>query len=183
METAVSPGFKTRDITYIAICAALLAVCSWISIPTVIPFTLQTMGVFLTMGLLGGKRGTAAILVYILLAAVGAPVLAGFTGGLGIVLGSTGGYILGFLLTGLVVWAAERFFGSSLPVLALALVVGMAFCYAFGTAWYMVVYARTDGPISLATALGWCVVPFLIPDSVKLALALVLTQRLRRHVK
>ena len=183
MEATAISRLTTRDLTYIAACTALLAVCSWISIPTAVPFTLQTMGIFLTMGLLGGRRGTLAILTFILLAAVGAPVLAGFTGGLGVVLGSTGGYILGFLLTGLVVWGAERLLGSSLPVLAAALVAGMALCYAFGTAWFMAFYARTEGPIGLTTAFGWCVTPFLVPDSVKLGLSLVLIPRLRRHVR
>lgn len=183
MEAAAASRLRTRDLTYIAACAALLAVCSWISIPTAIPFTLQTMGVFLTLGLLGGRRGTLAILAFLLMAAAGLPVLSGFTGGLGIMLGSTGGYILGFLLTGLVVWCAERFLGDSLPVLAVSLVVGLALCYAFGTVWYMAVYARTEGPIGLATAFGWCVAPFLVPDLAKLALALVLIPRLRRHVR
>ena len=76
--------------------AALMAVCSWISIPTAIPFTLQTMAVFLAVGLLGGKRGTLAVTAYVLLGAVGAPVFANFSGGIGILLGQTGGYILGF---------------------------------------------------------------------------------------
>ena len=183
MEAAAASRLNTRDLTYIAACAALLAVCSWISIPTVVPFTLQTLGVFLTLSLLGGKRGTLAILAFILMAAIGLPVLSGFSGGLGIVLGSTGGYLLGFLLTGLVVWCAERFWGNRLPVLAVSLVVGLALCYAFGTAWFMVVYARTEGPIGLAAAYGWCVAPFLIPDAVKLVLALTLIPRLRRHVK
>lgn len=58
----------------------------------------------------------------------------------------------------------------------------MLVCYAFGTAWYLVVYARTKGAISLATALGWCVVPFLIPDAVKIALAVLLRGRLKRHI-
>ena len=74
--------WSTRDMAYIAVFVAVMAVCSWISIPTAIPFTLQTMGVFLAVGLLGGKRGTIAVLAFILLAAVGAPVLSGFHGGL-----------------------------------------------------------------------------------------------------
>ena len=108
-ETAVAKkGLTTREITYIAICAVLLAACSWISIPTVVPFTLQTFGVFLVLLLLGGRRGFLAILTFILLGAVGAPVFANFTGGVGILFGSTGGYIIGFLFTALIYWALER---------------------------------------------------------------------------
>ena len=99
---------SVRDMAYIAMFAVIMAVCSWISVPYVAPFTLQTFGVFLAVGVLGGKRGTLAVLVYILLGCVGLPVFAGFTGGIGILLGSTGGYIVGFVFLALVMWAMER---------------------------------------------------------------------------
>ena len=88
----------TRDMALVALMTALMAICSWISIPTTVPFTLQTLGVFLACALLGGKRGSLAVFVYLLLGALGLPVFAGFSGGAGALLGSTGGYILGFLL-------------------------------------------------------------------------------------
>ena len=91
---------KVLDLVYISIGAALIAICSWISIPTAVPFTLQTFAVFFVLLSLGGERGTLATLVYVLLGAVGVPVFAGFSGGIGILLGSTGGYIIGFLFTG-----------------------------------------------------------------------------------
>ena len=60
---------SVRDMALVAMMTALMAVCSWISIPTTVPFTLQTLGVFLACALLGGKRGSLAVLVYILLGA------------------------------------------------------------------------------------------------------------------
>ena len=175
--------FTTRDLVYIALSAALLAICSWISINTVVPFTLQTFGVFFICGLLGGRRGTFAILLYLLMAAVGVPVLAGFSGGLGILLGSTGGYVIGFVLAGLLLWGIEHFFGGRLWLLGVGMVFGMLLCYFFGTVWFMVVYTRANGPLGVLTALGWCVFPFILPDAVKIALTLALTARLRRYVK
>ena len=172
---------KTKDLALCALFAALIAVCAWISIPATVPFTLQTFAIFAALGLLGGKRGTVAVAVYLLLGAIGVPVFAGFQGGIGALLGTTGGYLLGFLLTALIVWGMEARFGSKTGVFLLSAVLGMLVCYAFGTAWYLVVYARTKGAISLATALGWCVVPFLIPDAVKIALAVLLRGRLKRH--
>ena len=166
---------KTKDLALCALFAALIAVCAWISIPATVPFTLQTFAIFAALGLLGGKRGTVAVAVYLLLGAIGVPVFAGFQGG-------TGGYLLGFLLTALIEWGMEARFGSKTGVFLLSAVLGMLVCYAFGTAWYLVVYARTKGAISLATALGWCVVPFLIPDAVKIALAVLLRGRLKRHI-
>lgn len=178
----VKKHMSTRDLVYVAVFTALMAICAWISIPTTVPFTLQTMGVFLAVGLLGGRRGSLAVLVYLLLGAVGAPVYAGFAGGLGPLVGSTGGYILGFLLCALTMWAVEVALGKSLWALGLGMVLGLIVCYGFGTAWYIVLYTQANGPVGLWTVLGWCVFPFLIPDALKMALALAITARLRRHI-
>ena len=72
--TETAKRFDTRDITYIALGAVLIAVCSWIGIPTTVPFTMQTFAVFCVLSLLGGRRGTLAIVVYLLLGAAGMPV-------------------------------------------------------------------------------------------------------------
>ena len=173
----------TKELDFTALMAVIIAVCSWISIPTTVPFTLQTFGVFMAVGLLGGKKGTISVLVYILLGAVGVPVFAGFSGGIGVLFGTTGGYIVGFLLSGLVYWAMTAAFGEKLPIMIIAMVLGLIVCYAFGTAWFMIVYAKNTAPIGLMTALGWCVFPFIIPDCIKIALAIVLTKQLKKYVK
>ena len=174
---------KTRDMALCALFAALLAVCAWLVIPAGdVPFTLQTFGVFAALGLLGGKRGTIAIAVYLLLGAVGAPVFAGFKGGIGALLGVTGGYLVSYLFMGLVVILAEKWFGRSNLVFLIAGVIALAVCYAFGTAWFVVAYARTAGPISWAAALGKCVIPFVLPDLAKLALAALLRARVAKYL-
>lgn len=174
---------KTRDLALVALMTALMAICAWISIPTTVPFTLQTLGVFLACALLGGKRGSLAVLVYILLGAVGLPVFAGFVGGAGALLGSTGGYILGFLLQALVMWGMEIVWGRDRWwKLGISMLLGLVACYAAGTLWFMVVYARTTGPVGVVTVLGWCVIPFVVPDLIKLALALLLQRRIGRYV-
>ena len=158
--------------TLCAFFAALTAVCAWIGIPlgdTV--FTLQTFAVCLTLGLLGGKWGTMSILCYLLLGAVGAPVFSGFRGGFGAILGPTGGYLWGFFFTGLCYWAVEKI--GRLP----AMIIGLLSCYVCGTVWYMV---YTSG--GLEFVLLQTVVPYLIPDACKIALALHLTRRLKRHL-
>lgn len=174
---------KTRDMALCALFAALLAICAWLVIPIGdVPFTLQTFGVFAALGLLGGKRGTIAIAVYLLLGAVGAPVFAGFKGGIGALLGVTGGYLVSYLFMGLIVIAAEKLFGDRTIVFLIAGVIALIVCYAFGTAWFVVAYARTAGPISWAAALGKCVLPFVLPDLAKLALAVLLRDRVKRYV-
>ncbi len=182
--------FKTTDLVYIAICAVMLAVCSWISIPTAVPFTMQTFGVFCVLLLLGGKRGMLAIVVFLLLGAIGLPVFAGFSGGMGAILGSTGGYLLGFIFIGIIYWITEALISktqgspaSRTAAKIIALVVGLAVCYAFGTAWFMAVYAKQTGPIGLGTALGWCVLPFIIPDLMKLAIAVPVSARLAKAIR
>lgn len=175
--------FKTLDMIYIAVFAVLIAICSWISIPTTVPFTLQTFAVFLAVGVLGGKRGSLSVLIYILLGAVGIPVFAGFSGGFGVLLGQTGGYIVGFLFSALLMWLMEAFLGKKTWVLGLSMVLGLIVCYAIGTVWFMVVYARNSGAVGLATVLGWCVIPFIIPDLIKIGLALALSKRLGKALK
>ena len=167
-----------------ALMVVLLVVCSWasITIGSIVPFTLQTFAVFCALELLGGARGTIAVAVYLLLGAVGAPVFSGFKGGLGALLGPTGGYILGFLLTALLYWGFERAAGERVWAQLLLLVLGLALCYGFGTAWFIQVYGRSN-PISVAGALGMCVLPYLPVDAVKLALAAVLCRRLKPAMK
>ena len=174
---------KVLDLVYIAIGAALIAICSWISIPTAVPFTLQTFAVFFVLLALGGERGTLATLVYVLLGAVGVPVFAGFSGGIGILLGNTGGYIIGFLFTGLIYILFTKFFKKNIVMKVVALVLGLAVCYAFGTAWFMHVYMKSSGEVGLLTVLGWCVFPFIIPDLLKLALAVVISKRIEPVIK
>lgn len=169
--------FSTRDMAYCAIFAVVMAICSWISIPASVPFTLQTMGVFLSCIVLGGKRGTIAVTVFILLGCIGIPVFSGFTGGMGIILGSTGGYIIGFIFTGLIMWLFEHFFGNKTWSVILSMALGLVVCYAIGTVWFMVVYARSSGAVGLGAVLGWCVIPFILPDIAKMAVAFVVGKR------
>ena len=180
LRAAVTNKGKTYDIAYIGVFTVLITICSWISIPTAIPFTLQTFAVFLAVSVLGGKRGTLAVAVYVLLGAIGVPVFAEFTGGLGIILGNTGGYIVGFIFSALIMWLMESLFGRKVWVQGISMVLGLLACYAVGTAWFMLVYMRDAGAVALSTVLGWCVIPFIIPDAVKMVLALALSNTLKK---
>ena len=175
-------SFRVVDLTYMAICSALIAICSWISIPTTVPFTLQTFAVFCVLELLGGKRGMVSICIFILLGAIGIPVFTGFRGGIGVLLGTTGGYIVGFIFMGLIYWLSETLFGEKLVVRFAAMAVGLIVCYTFGTAWFLFVYARSSGAIGVGTALSWCVFPFVLPDLVKMALAITLSGRIKKYL-
>lgn len=179
----IRKSIRTIDLVYIALGAVLIAICSWISIPTVVPFTLQTFAIFFVLSVLGGKRGTLAIFIYVFLGAVGVPVFANFTSGIGILLGNTGGYIVGFIFMGLVFWLIVHFLGKKLWVEILAEVLGLLVCYSFGTVWFLTVYTQANTDVTLATVLSWCVIPFIIPDIIKLVLALTLSRRLSPVLK
>lgn len=181
-ENQKSNKLKTKDLVFIGLSAALIAICSWITIPLTVPITLQTMGVCLISALFGAKRGTIATVIYILLGAVGVPVFSNFNGGLGYLLGSTGGYIIGFIFTAIIVGLASDK-TNKLWALIISMIVGILVCYAFGTAWFAIVYARTNEAAPLLTILGWCVFPFLIPDAVKIVVASILTNRLKKYIK
>lgn len=186
-EKVKTPNRRTNshilDIAYIAMFAAVITVCAQIQIPTTVPFTLQTLGVFVAGSMLGWKRGTISVLLYILLGLVGIPVFAGFSGGVATLFGLTGGYIIGFIFTALLVGFMCDKLGKKLWVLAVSMILGLLVCYAFGTAWFMVVYSSNNGAIDLMTALSWCVIPYLLFDAAKIVCASILVNRLDKIVK
>ncbi len=166
---------KIRDLIFVALMAVLIALCSWLSVPAAVPFTMQTFAVFCALLLLGGKRGTLAVLLYLLLGAAGLPVFSGFGAGLGVLFGPTGGYLLGFLLCALLYWLGE---GKIRDVVLL--IAGNLFCYLFGTLWFVSVYSSGEKAIGFGAALMLCVVPYLVPDAIKLLLAFILTRRVKK---
>lgn len=186
MTEQTASRLRTKDLTLIALFTVLTAVCAWISVPVPAPliqFTMQTFAIFAALLTLGGKRGTYAVAAYLLLGAVGAPVFSNFRGGLSVLLGATGGYILGFLFTALLYWGMTSRLGESLLVKVAAGLLGMLTYYAFGTAWYLALYVQMGKPMGVLTALGYCVFPFVVPDLIKLALAVLLSQRVRKYVR
>lgn len=172
---------KTKQLVRIALMAAVLCVLAPWKIPVgPIPITLASFGVYLAAGVLGPLEGTIAVVVYVLLGAVGVPVFSGFTGGAGCLLGLTGGYILGYIPCAAV---SGLLMGRNAPLWrrALALVAGTAVLYALGTAMYCIQSGK-----ALAAALAACVLPFLTLDAVKIAVcavALPLLWRLRQKVE
>ena len=165
---------NVRKMVLCSMMAALTAVCAWIAIPIPpISVTMQTFAIFLTLGILGGKWGTVSVLLYLLLGVVGLPVFTGFRGGAAALLDATGGFLWGFLAAALTYWLLARI--GKLP----AMVVAMLVCYACGCAWFTV-YASGIG---FGGAVMACVVPYLIPDAVKIALAYTMSKRIAKHIK
>lgn len=165
---------NVKKMTQASLFASLTAICAWLSIPIPpISFTMQTFAVFLALGTLGGKWGSVSIGLYLLLGMVGLPVFSGFRGGAAALLDVTGGFLWGFLAAGLVYWALERF--GKIP----ASVFAMLACYGCGC-WWFSVYA---GGVGFGAAIMTCVVPYLIPDTIKIGLAYTMSKRLGKFVK
>lgn len=179
MKDEKKPVFTVREMVFTAICAALICILAPISVPVgAIPVSLGTFAIYFSAALLGGKRGTVAVIVYIMLGMVGLPVFTGMRGGIAVLFGATGGYIIGYIplafLTG--VFSDMKLnkrskFNWAMP---LGMVLGTAALYTFGTAWFMIMSGST-----LKAALLACVVPFLAFDAGKIIFAAMLAAVLR----
>lgn len=171
-------GFSPLHIIYIAIFSAIMVICSWTSIPSPIPFTLQTMGVVLNLGLLGGKLGTATIGIYLLLGSIGLPVFSSFGAGFGHLLGATGGFNLGFIFMALIIWlgTAKTFSYKRLFIFS---IIGLISLYIFGTAWYCYIYMEKA---SFLSAFLICVLPFIVPDIIKIILGVILVKKIKPYI-
>ena len=171
--------FSVRDMVMCALFAALTAVCSQIQIPLpAIPINLALFAVLLCAGLLRPTAAVLAMVVYVVLGLVGVPVFAGMRGGMAVLFGKTGGYILGYILAALAVALLRKHWGDSYWKLCLSMVIGVAVCYLFGTVWYMILTGT-----GLWVSLLNCVFPFLIGDALKILLAGLLTFSLKAVVK
>lgn len=167
---------KTTGLARIALSVALMAICAWIQIPMVIPVTMQTFAVLTVSCLLGAESACCAVLVYLLLGLVGVPVFSGFQAGAAILFSATGGYLLGFLFTALITGSLAGRAGCKTTRLALSMGLGLAVCYMFGTVWFSRVYAAGTG---FGAALRLCVLPYLLPDALKIALAFPVVRRVK----
>ena len=169
---------KVRELTVTALTAALCCVISPVAVPVgAVPVSLSLLAVLLAAALPGSLRGTAAVGIYIALGALGLPVFAGFSGGMGHVIGPTGGFILGYLPCALAVGLMTRGSDISPWRYPVGMAAGTLCCYICGTAWYVLVTGGTVGQ-----ALVVCVLPFVLFDAAKIALASVLVPRLRRLI-
>ena len=158
--------------TRAALMAAVTAVAAQISVPLLaVPFTLQVLAVILSGLLLGPRYGALSQAIYVLLGAVGVPVFAQFSGGLAVVLGQTGGYLVSYPIAAAVAGLAARAARDAARRRALWTsfvwgCAGLAVIYAFGAIWLLVV---TDLPLAVALTQG--VLIFLPFDLIKVALA------------
>ncbi len=191
----------TKDLVFIALSTTIIIICSLITIPFVVPFTLQTFAIFTLVALFGTKRTLFSVILYLLLGAVGLPVFSGFQGGIGSLLGITGGYLLGFLCTVCVSGSLYKFLHRSCkPTLlshSFSMLPGLVVCYLFGTLWYVLIYTNSTElftthslgigsndslSASVMSVLSLCVFPFILPDMVKLIVSYYVAKLLKKRL-
>ncbi len=173
-------------ITAAAMSAALITVCSWISIPALgpfVPFTLQTFAVFVIAGLFDLKTGVISIMVYLFMGAVGVPVFSGFKSGFAAITGPTGGYLVGFLFMIVTICLFKKIKSESIVYLIIGMSIGLVLCYIFGTIWFYCVFAHNGDSKSFISILSICVIPFIIPDILKMTAAVILVSRVYSPLK
>ena len=166
---------KVYKMVMVAIMAAVICVLSPFSIPIgPVPISFANLAILFALYLLGWKMGTCSLLVYIVIGMIGVPVFSGFTGGFAILLGPTGGYIVGYIpmaiISGL---AIDKTDNKILQFLGM--VLGLAVCYALGTAWFC-----HEAGAGLHKALGACVIPFIPGDLIKIVIAMFLGPVIRK---
>ena len=170
---------KITNIVMVGVFAAVLAVLSQISfpLPSGIPVTLQTFAVALCGYALGCKRGTLAVLVYIVLGAVGLPVFANFSGGFDKFVGPTGGFLISFPLMAYIIGLGVEHRDAFKGAFVTAVVVGTLVNYVVGVALFVVVAHST-----IAVGISACVLPFIPTAIIKAVLACAIGLNLRKRI-
>lgn len=168
-------NIATKEITIIGVSLALITVCSWIVIPFVVPFTLQTFAIYLAVFSIGEKRTFIALLAYCLLGFLGVPVFAGFVGGVAVLTGATGGFLLGFFFSVAVIWIFSPLKGNTFWLI-FSIILSVLVCYACGTLFFVKVYMKG---VSFFKGLTACVFPFIIPDAIKIGLAYFVAKKVK----
>ncbi|MEG1431987.1 biotin transporter BioY [Eubacterium sp.] len=171
---------QTKTLTHIALVTALLCIIGPLSLPipiSPVPISLTQLGVYAGVYTLGKKKGTLSFGLYLLIGAMGVPVFSGFAGGLGKIVGPTGGYLLGFVVLAWVVGCFVEKWPESRAYQALGMVIGNVLVYILGTAWLMV-----QAHLALWPALMAGVIPYVVFDVVKAVIALLVGPKLMERV-
>ncbi len=169
---------KLREMVFIAVMTAVICVVSPFSIPIgPVPVSLSILAIFFALYVLGIKKGLISCALYILIGFIGVPVFSGFGSGAAKLLGPTGGYIIGYLfLAAIAGFFIDKFYPSRV-IAFLGMILGVAVCYAFGTAWYM-----WQSQSALYPALTVCVLHFIPFDLVKAVIAVLAGPKIREAV-
>ncbi len=158
----------TKEMVITALFAAIYCILGPISLPIgPVPISLTSFVVYISIYVLSTKNAAVSCIIYLLLGAVGLPVFSGYTGGLGKLLGVTGGYLVGFVFTAIISGIIVNKYYKNKIISILGMLLGLVVTYAFGTAWF----AFLNGDKTVYEILKLCVIPFIALDCVKIVIA------------
>lgn len=178
-EAVILKNGDTYQYLLAAIGAAIIAILAQVTIPLpLVPITGQTLAIGLVVTILGMRLGVLSVIVYILIGAVGMPVFSGMSGGLGILVGPTGGYIVGFLPSAIIMGLYMKSFGITVTHAIVANLISMVVTLAFGTVWLKIV-----ADLTWTAAFMGGVAPFIIVGVIKAVLAAWLGVVVRRRLE
>lgn len=167
---------QTRNLILYSLFTALTAVLSQISINlpfTPIPINLAMLSVFMSGAMIGSKGGAISQIVYVLLGAIGVPVFANLSAGVGILFGPTGGYIVGYVLAAFITGFIIEKMNNNFIIYILSMFMGLIACYSLGTLWFMFITKA-----GILASLSMCVIPFIVGDILKILAGSFLALRL-----
>ena len=174
----------TYNISLIAFFTTLLVISSWFTIPFIIPFTLQTLVIFILILVLDLKKSLLILLIYCLLGIIGIPVFSSFQSGLGVFLGPTGGFLIGFvpmiIVSNILLKTISNKKNGNLDnktnffMSFFALFIGLLCCYTIATIWYGLVYDTTTSSLNIIIAI---ILPFILPDIIKIIIAIIIAKK------
>ncbi|MBQ7131142.1 MAG: biotin transporter BioY [Oscillospiraceae bacterium] len=169
---------RINNLTLCALFTAMIAVCAQLTIPFAVPFTMQSFAIYLSLLCIGAKRTAASTLCYLALGILGVPVFSAFRGGVQVLFQISGGFLIGFLLMiGVFAFLLRCFPKGNVAVCLFAATLP---CYALAVVWYFLVLGVKANYFSVMKAFACCVFPFLIPDVLKILLAVTVSKKVKK---
>ncbi|MEG2789609.1 MAG: biotin transporter BioY [Romboutsia sp.] len=171
---------KTKELIICAMFASITAILAQISIPipfSTVPLTMQVFAVTISGVILGAKKGFISQLIYVMVGAIGIPIFAQMSGGLGIIFGYTGGFIISFPIIALLIgYVSEKY--EKIPYIMISMILALCINYMIGTIWYSFIAG-----VSMIEGFIVCVAPFIISDIIKISLATTIGINIKRRLK
>ncbi len=171
---------KVQKLALVGLMSAVICLLGPLSLQipfSPVPISMGFLAIYFVVSVLGLKLGTLSVIIYILLGLAGLPVFTGFMGGPGKLFGPTGGYIIGYIFMAPICGFFVDRWGKKLPLCFLGMVLGSAVCYFFGSIWLSY---QSSYPLLQAFAVG--VLPYIIPDLIKLVVAMAVGTQLRNRL-
>jgi biotin transport system substrate-specific component len=179
-NTQTKNKISIYELSLIGLMTAIICILGPLSIPlpfSPVPISFTNLAIYLTVFILGWKRGTVSYLIYLFIGLVGVPVFSGFSGGFGKLAGPTGGYLIGFIFMALIAGFFIEKFKGNIVMYAIGLVLATVVAYSLGTVWL-----AFEAHLTFFQALMAGVIPYLLGDGAKILIAILAGPAIRKRL-